>query len=41
MNTYELHGSVRIEADSEDEAVDILHLMLKDYDIHINDVEEI
>lgn len=41
MNTYEIHGSIRIEADSEQEAVDIFNLMLKDYDTHINDVEEL
>ena len=41
MNTYEFHGSIRIEADSEDEAVDIFHLILKDFDTHINDVEEL
>ena len=40
MNTYEFHGSIRIEANSEDEALDILD-GLQGCEIHINDMEEV
>lgn len=41
MTTYEFHGSVRIEANSENEAVDLFYEALLGYDTHINDIEEI
>ena len=41
MNTYEFHGSIRIKANSEEEATDIFYSVLQEYDTHINDVEVI
>ena len=46
MKTYEFHGSIRIEANSEDEACNILHEIEKENatvgcEIHTNDMEEI
>lgn len=41
MNTYEFHGSVRIEANTEQEAEEIIYKALKGHDLHINDVEEL
>ena len=41
MNTYEFHGSIRIEANSEQEANNIFYSVLQDYETHINDVEVI
>jgi|LauGreDrversion4_1035100.scaffolds.fasta_scaffold244716_4 hypothetical protein len=41
MTTYEFHGSIRIEAGSYEIAENFLYEALKDYDLHINDVEEI
>ena len=39
MNTYEFHGSIRIEAETDMKAWDILEQALKGHDLHINDVE--
>jgi hypothetical protein len=43
MNTYEFHGSIRIEADTDNEALDILREIEKkmNCEIHINDWEEV
>jgi hypothetical protein len=46
MTTYEFHGSIRIEANSEDEAVAIIDNMEKAFsdvgcEIHTNDMEEV
>ena len=41
MTTYEFHGSIRIEANSEQEAVNLFNEALLGYDTHINDVEVI
>lgn len=41
MTTYEFHGSIRIEADTIEQAEDILYSALKDHDLHINDAEEL
>lgn len=40
MTIYEFHGSIRIEADSEDKALDILE-SIQGCEIHINDMEEV
>lgn len=42
MNTYDICGSVRIEANSEDEALDVMDsLRLKGLieDYHVNEIE--
>jgi hypothetical protein len=46
MKTYEFHGSIRIEANTEQEALDVLHSMEKGNatvgcEIHTNDMEEV
>ena len=41
MTTYEFHGSIRIEAESIEQAEDIIYNALSGHDLHINDVEEI
>jgi hypothetical protein len=41
MTTYEFHGSIRIEADSYEQAENILYGALDEHDVHINDVEEL
>jgi len=41
MNTYEFHGSIRIEANTPAEAENILYKVLSGYDLHINDMEKI
>jgi hypothetical protein len=41
MNTYEFHGSIRIDANTMEEAEDILSNALSGYDLHINDAEEV
>lgn len=41
MNTYEFHGSIRIEANSEDEACAVIDEIEKkiNCEIHVNDME--
>ena len=41
MKIYEFHGSIRVEADTYEQAEDILYAALSDHDLHINDAEEI
>jgi hypothetical protein len=43
MNTYEFHGSIRIEANTDNEAINILRDIeaKMNCDIHINDWEEV
>jgi hypothetical protein len=43
MTTYEYHGSIRIEANSEDEANNLLDRIEREMncEIHINDMEEV
>jgi hypothetical protein len=42
MNTYDICGSVRIVANSEDEALDIMDNLIKNNlieDYHVNEIE--
>ena len=42
MNTYDICGSVRIEANSEDEALDIMDKLVSSGqigDYHVNEIE--
>jgi hypothetical protein len=43
MTTYEFHGSIRIEADSEETALNLLDYIERkmNCEIHINDMEEV
>ncbi len=46
MTTYEYHGSIRIEANSEEEADNLLYEIEKSFahigcEIHVNDMEEV
>ena len=43
MTVYEFHGSIRIEANSEEEATNLLDKIEREMncEIHINDMEEV
>lgn len=41
MNTYEFHGSIRVDADTMEQAEEILYAALSGHDLHINDAEEV
>jgi hypothetical protein len=41
MTTYEFHSSIRVEAGSLEEAENFFYDILKDLDVHVNDVEEL